>query len=101
MPPDTEKVDRTTLFGNPWRAINEHLWGNGWVVLDPAWVSRPKRHYCLGRVTAVRLAIRLHAEWIRSGFGPDLSLLRGKNLACWCPLDGPCHADVLLEVANA
>jgi hypothetical protein len=27
--------------------------------------------------------------------------LRGKNLACWCPLDGPCHADVLLELANA
>ena len=32
--------------------------------------------------------------------------LRGKNLACWCPLtdkDGnpvPCHADVLLELAN-
>ena len=27
--------------------------------------------------------------------------LCGKNLACWCPLDGPCHADVLLEIANA
>lgn len=27
--------------------------------------------------------------------------LRGKNLACWCSLDGDCHADVLLEVANA
>ena len=26
--------------------------------------------------------------------------LRGKNLACWCPLDQPCHADVLLELAN-
>jgi hypothetical protein len=26
--------------------------------------------------------------------------LRGQNLACWCPLDRPCHADVLLEVAN-
>lgn len=26
--------------------------------------------------------------------------LRGKDLACWCPLDEPCHADVLLEVAN-
>ena len=26
--------------------------------------------------------------------------LRGKNLACWCSLDGPCHADVLLEIAN-
>jgi len=26
--------------------------------------------------------------------------LRGKNLACWCPLDQPCHADVLLAIAN-
>lgn len=26
--------------------------------------------------------------------------LRGKNLACWCRLDQPCHADVLLELAN-
>lgn len=28
------------------------------------------------------------------------ALLRGKDLACWCPLDLPCHADVLLEIAN-
>lgn len=27
--------------------------------------------------------------------------LSGKSLACWCPLDQPCHADVLLEIANA
>ena len=27
--------------------------------------------------------------------------LRGQNLGCWCPLDRPCHADVLLEIANA
>lgn len=26
--------------------------------------------------------------------------LRGKNLACWCPLDGPCHADTWLKIAN-
>jgi hypothetical protein len=26
--------------------------------------------------------------------------LRGKDLACWCALDQPCHADVLLELAN-
>jgi len=35
-----------------------------------------------------------------------LDELRGKDLACWCPLtnkDGsphPCHADVLLEIVN-
>lgn len=27
--------------------------------------------------------------------------LRGKTLACWCPLDAPCHADVLLGVIDA
>jgi hypothetical protein len=26
--------------------------------------------------------------------------LRGKNLACWCALDQPCHVDFLLELAN-
>lgn len=27
--------------------------------------------------------------------------LAGKNLACWCDLDMPCHADVLLAIANS
>ncbi len=31
----------------------------------------------------------------------NLSVLRGRDLACWCPLSSPCHADVLLEIANA
>jgi hypothetical protein len=26
--------------------------------------------------------------------------LAGHDLACWCPLDAGCHADVLLEVAS-
>ena len=26
--------------------------------------------------------------------------LRGRDLACWCALDAPCHADVLLKIAN-
>lgn len=29
-----------------------------------------------------------------------LPKLRGKNLACWCKPDAPCHADVLLELAS-
>ena len=33
--------------------------------------------------------------------GEDLSTIRGKNLSCWCPLDQACHADVLLDIANA
>jgi hypothetical protein len=42
---------------------------------------------------------------IVAGISPDLrdvaKELRGKNLACWCKPGEPCHADVLLELANA
>ena len=30
----------------------------------------------------------------------DISELSGKDLCCWCRLDQPCHADVLLALAN-
>jgi hypothetical protein len=34
-------------------------------------------------------------------YNPDhLEPLRDSDLVCWCPLDQPCHADVLLELAN-
>ena len=32
--------------------------------------------------------------------GLDISEIIGKDLACWCAIDEPCHADVLLEIAN-
>lgn len=38
------------------------------------------------------------------GVGLPLDVVRaelaGRDLACWCPPDGPCHVDVLLELAN-
>lgn len=30
----------------------------------------------------------------------EIACLRGADLACWCALDQPCHADVLLQIAN-
>lgn len=36
----------------------------------------------------------------RRVFVEDIDQLRGKHLACWCKLGDPCHADVLLELAN-
>ncbi len=32
--------------------------------------------------------------------GGDFRELHGKDLACWCPLDADCHADILLELAT-
>ena len=50
--------------------------------------------------------VQLFREWITSDdphavtLRNDIHELRGKDLLCFCPLDGPCHADVLLELAN-
>jgi hypothetical protein len=30
----------------------------------------------------------------------DFSELKGKNLVCWCPINRPCHADILMNLAN-
>ena len=36
----------------------------------------------------------------RAFFMDKVKELRGKNLACFCPLDRACHADTLLQLAN-
>lgn len=51
------------------------------------------------------MGIAMHAASLYEGptcipEPPALDDLRGHDLACWCPLDQPCHADVLLEAAN-
>jgi hypothetical protein len=53
-----------------------------------------------------RHATELYAAWINQPEQEPLralvrNLLHGRDLTCWCPLDQPCHADVLLELANA
>ena len=53
---------------------------------------------------SVEDCVRLHREcWERMAEKDRRKLLaplRGKNLACWCSLHGPCHVDVLLKLAN-
>jgi hypothetical protein len=70
-------------------------------------VSRPTKWgnphpLVLGRREAVRrYRDDLLAGRLRIGVGDVKSELRGRDLACYCPLDEPCHADVLIEVANS
>jgi hypothetical protein len=68
-------------------------------------VSRPSRYGNPFPASGDRaLAVARFREWIEGPHSTitaeDLESLRGKDLCCWCPLDGPCHADVLLELAN-
>lgn len=77
MPPNTVKVDRTSAWGNPFKLAD--------VDGDPSRAVSAFRAWAISE--AYEQAVR------RS--------LAGKNLACWCRPDAPCHADVLLEIANA
>lgn len=95
MPPNTVKVDRTTKWGNPhnWRD-----WIEQWPFpgLYSGEVSRDE--WCRA------MAAQAFEEDIRDGvIALPVAELRGKNLACWCPHKShkSCHADVLLELANA
>ena len=89
MPPNTVKVDRSTRWGNPW-VIGE--WGppGDRMPLDAE-----------GVVGFFRQMMRDDEMRGWTQYPADLSPLRGKNLACWCKPGDPCHADVLLELANA
>lgn len=77
MPPNTVKVDRSTPWGNPFVVGSR---------------CTPDQAVA---------AFRRHVEDHPIEFDARaLASLRGKSLACWCALGEPCHADVLLELAN-
>ncbi|MEM7300697.1 MAG: DUF4326 domain-containing protein [Pseudomonadota bacterium] len=70
-------------------------WGNRFRVGEPIWPRR-KGATAQEAVDAYR-----RFECIGPAFGSMVVReLKGKNLACWCPIGSPCHADVLLEIAN-
>lgn len=74
-------------------------------------VSRPSKwgnpHKVIGKGRdARRVAVRMFEDDLYHGRLPftvdDVRReLAGVNLACWCPLDGSCHRDVLLRAANS
>ena len=55
---------------------------------------------CPPDVAAARFRTDLYAGRLRVTVEDGRRDLAGHDLACWCPLDLPCHGDVLLEVAN-
>lgn len=111
MPPNTVKVARPTRWGNPYWDVRRY--GLGLCVAlfretaqgfwNPQLVDNLPDHYA-------RWIYEAHHEWLKRIGGHPVELarseLRGKNLACFCPLVDvhgnvmPCHADVLLSIAN-
>ena len=77
MPENTVYVGRPTKWGNPYIAESPEEYGD---------------------------VVEAYEAWQRAliarEYNQDFSELRGKDLACWCPLNRPCHADVLLKLAE-
>ncbi len=112
MPEGTIYVGRTAHFAiwaNP-------FWVGGWFTLgDPEAPRGALRMSYLASLVGELPGFTLirdraqAVEWYRryaSSWNPELldrcrRELFGHDLCCWCPLDQPCHADVLIELANS
>lgn len=97
MPPNTVKVDRSTRWGNPWVV---GLRGCGCRAVGECSHNNFRCETAADAVDAYRSWRDLVEAKEPQRSADFLAPLRGKNLACWCPLDQPCHADVLLKLAN-
>ena len=100
MPPNTVKVSRPGIWGNPF----VHSDAAEAVAAYRRLIGRGEKSFDMGP-DGLQFAKGAHrhtlhwafAEWVEE----NIESLRGKNLACWCKLGSPCHADILLELANA
>lgn len=85
-------VARPSRWGNPYRISDYEA---DWPDADEA----ERRRMAVSDFRGL-----IDGRWSEDFIYPMVSAIRrelaGHDLACWCPLDQPCHADVLLELAN-
>lgn len=103
-PENTVSVARPGRYGNPFRI------GHTYAVVDSTGVIVDFAKWRHLYIYDSSEAVDAFAKWVagriqivsfhRAIYQEDIRELRGKNLMCFCPLDQPCHADVLLELAN-
>lgn len=83
----------------------------GWKMPEGAiYVGRPTRWgnpYEVTKAISASVCVRLFREMWEEFIANETEALPrlrrnlgGRDLVCWCPLHQPCHADVLLELAN-
>jgi len=101
LPPGTVCVTRPSKWGNPFRPYTT-------ITLPASEIGLAACHgpiaIDVGDVDNALAWYRIHLRAMRLMYeraGLDyFETIRGKNLACWCAIGSPCHADILLEMAN-
>ena len=93
LPPGAVIVTRGSKWGNPYRV--------GGAVIPVTYDANG--HPVAGQSIRVRNAahaVELFRASIKGREAEIVADLAGKDLCCWCHTSQPCHADVLLEIAN-
>jgi hypothetical protein len=83
--PDAIRVDRATRWGNPFPVAERGS--------RTAAVAAYRHALLAGELPGIGRHQPVTVATVRAE-------LAGADLACWCPLDGQCHAEVLLAVAD-
>lgn len=98
MPPDARYVGRPTRWGNPFRvgADIPTEYHDYFQSIHGLWrgVKVVDRQYAVDLFTVWLLG---YAPYTASELRRELG---GRDLVCWCPIGEPCHADLLLQLAN-
>lgn len=91
-------VGRPSRWGNPYEVHEHTLRCAPMHALCPPWPVDSRQEAVRRFRYDLLYPLTHHPDY------PDLDTIRwelaGHDLVCWCPLDFPCHADVLLELAN-
>lgn len=104
-PPNTVYVGRGSKWGNPFCVFNEE----GFPLIIDLRDQSTCNHDAFLLVGSSASGENLTWRDARKGVvalfrqqccDRSFAELRGKNIACWCPVDEPCHGDVILELAN-
>lgn len=112
MPKNTIIVDRRSKYGNPFKIVGDMIYCDAshrrkimdpWVYFSGPWNDDKIHDFLLYFYETWVNGIRYHGKVKPREFTIEQlqKELKGKNLACWCKPGAKCHADVLLEVANA
>jgi len=108
LPSGVALVARNSRFGNPFRVERLRPGPDGWGVTHQP--KRPGPVWTIADGLTAREAnveaVEQYREWLkhtepgREILADARENLRGMKLACYCPLEFPCHADVLAELIN-
>lgn len=108
MPEGAVYVGRPTKWGNPfavgaWIAKDDERWPYLVTPFTHPNVARALASMERVRVNSRATSVECYEFWLceQTHLMTCAAELAGHDLACWCPPSAPCHADVLLELANA